>query len=161
MKKTTPTYPCLKVMPLSDLKPHPDGVRTATAESVFNLTRCYELLGLLRPPVVLNVTTGNVIDGDRMIEALRRAEVASVPVWCVEIPEEAEDAAHLALQNHAGEWQWEAVSKLLKKMKERNEPLELTGFHEYDTGPLVAADWTPPAKGPLDGSDAAQIGLFQ
>jgi hypothetical protein len=94
------------------------------------------------------------------LRPFREAGVADIPVWVVDIPEEDEDAAHLALQNHVGEWRWEEVSKLLKAVVERGLDVGLTGFHESDTGPLLAADWTPKEKGPLDGSDPNQVALI-
>lgn len=163
--KNEPTkkkYPRLEDRPLSTLKPHPDGVRTHDADSLYALGRSLSKFGLLRPPFVVNDATGNMIDGDLVLEALRSVmdKDAMVPVWAVSIPEEDEDAAHLALQNHAGEWQWQPVSELLKAVAARGGDVKLAGFHESDTGPLLAADWKPAAKGPLDGSDASQISLL-
>ena len=154
------TYPRLEERKLSDLKAHPDGVRAASAADGFRLGKSIKHFGLLRPPFVLNARTGALLDGDRMLQPCRDAGLETVPVWVVDLPEADEDAAHLALQNHAGEWQWEPVSKLLKAIAERGLDMALTGFHDSDTGPLCAADWTPKEKGPLDGSDPKQGGLF-
>ena len=116
--------------------------------------------GILRP-VVLNIRTGAVLDGDRMLSALRDKDPEqNVPVWCVDLPEEQEDAAHLALNNHCGEWQWQPVSDLLKAIQARGQDLALTGFHDYDTGPLVAADWTQPHILEAQGHDPKQVALL-
>lgn len=153
-------YPRMEMRKLATLKAHPDGVRTAQTVDEFRLGKSLTHFGLLRIPFVLNVRTGALLDGDRMIRPMRESGIEEVPVWVVDLPEEDEDAAHLALQNHVGEWQWEPVSKLLKALTERGLDMGLTGFHDSDTGPLCAADWTPKEKGPLDGSDPKQGGLF-
>ena len=143
-------------MRLASLKAHPDGVRAAAAESEYWLGRSLERWGLLRPPLVLNSRTGNLIDGDRMLARMLAAGIEEAPVWVVDVPEEEEDAAHLALQNHAGEWSWQGVSEHLTALKAAGIDPRVTGFHESDVGPLTAADWKPAAKGPLDGSPADQ-----
>mgnify|MGYP001244492901 CR=1 FL=1 len=157
---TGPKYPRLETRRLSDLKTHPDGVRSATPADEYRLGKSLAHFGLLRPPFVLNARTGALLDGDRMRRPLRESGVEKVPVWVVDLPAEDEDAAHLALQNHVGEWQWQPVSLLLKAVGARGLDVGLTGFHDSDTGPLMAADWTPKEVGPLDGSDPKQGGLF-
>jgi ParB-like chromosome segregation protein Spo0J len=153
-------YPKLEMRELSTLKAHPDGVRTAEAEDEYRLGKSLAHFGLLRPPFVLNARTGALLDGDRMLRPCREAGLAHVPVWVVDLPEEDEDAAHLALQNHVGEWQWQPVSELLKALVARKLDVGLTGFHSSDTGPLLAAEWKPAQVGPLDGSDPRQGGLL-
>jgi ParB-like chromosome segregation protein Spo0J len=150
----------LKTLKISELKSHPDGVRVVTPEAVYQLSLSIKTFGLLRP-LTLNTRTGWILDGDNVLVVLRSMKgMDMVPVWCVDIPEELEDVAHLALNNHCGEWQWEPVSRLLKTVEERKQSVGLTGFHESDIGPLLAADWSPAAKGPLDGSDPAQATLL-
>lgn len=153
-------YPRLEMRELATLKAHPDGVRSALPADEFRLGKSIEHFGLLRPPFVVNDKTGTLLDGDRMLRPLREAGLKEVPVWVVCIPEEDEDAAHLALQNHVGEWQWQTVSDLLKAIAARGLDVGLSGFHDSDTGPLMAADWSPAEKGPLDGSDPGQISLL-
>lgn len=160
MPKPSEKYPRLEQRRLSDLKAHPDGVRSAQPADEFRLGRSLAHFGLLRPPFVLNARTGALLDGDRMLRPCREAGLETVPVWVVDLSEEDEDAAHLALQNHVGEWLWQPVSQLLKAVTARGLDVGLTGFHDSDTGPLCAADWTPKEKGPLDGSDPKQGGLF-
>ena len=125
----------------------------------YRLGKSLIYFGLLRVPFVLNARTGALLDGDRMLQPCREAGLVEVSVWVVDLSEEDEDAAHLALQNHVGEWQWQAVSLQLKSLASRGLDVGLTGFHDSDTGPLMAADWTPKEKGPLDGSDPQQGGF--
>lgn len=159
MATTKPKYPRLEQRELSGLKAHPDGVRSAQPTDEYRLAKSLAHFGLLRPPFVLNARTGNLLDGDRMLRPCREAGMAEVPVWVVDLPEEDEDAAHLALQNHVGEWMWQPVSDRLKDIRGRGLDVGLSGFHDSDTGPLLAADWKKPEKGPLDGSDPKQEGF--
>lgn len=153
-------YPRLELRPLSSLKAHPDSVRRADAEDEYRLRKSAGHFGLLRPPFVVNDRTGTLLDGDRMLAALRAAGVEQAPVWVVNLPEEDEDAAHLALQNHVGQWLWEPVSGLLKGVQARGLDVGLTGFHDSDTGPLLAAEWKKPEVGPIDGADPRQEALL-
>lgn len=150
----------LKNIKLKDLKAHPDGCRTHQSHTALMLATSVKTFGgLLRVPFVLNQRTGNLIDGDQMREALvlvpGYTPETEVPVWVVDIPEELEDAAHLALQNHAGEWVWQTVSDHLKALPADLDK-KVTGFLDSDIGPLTAADWKPAAKGPLTGCEDPQ-----
>lgn len=154
-KATHEVFPRLEVRPLTELKSHPDGVRHHTSDAVIHLANSVKAFGIIQPPL-LNITTGNILDGDLLLQALRMLEWKECPVLVVKVAEEDEDTVHLARNNHAGEWSWEDVSKHLMALGQRGRPIALTGFHESDYGPLMAADWSPAAKGPLDGSDANQ-----
>lgn len=154
-EKKPPTYPRVETRKLTTLKAHPDGVRVKDKNAEYFVGKSYELFGLIGLPT-LNVRTGTVIDGDTILNQLRMRGVSEVMVLCVDIPEELEDLAHLAKNNHAGDWHWQAVSELLKIIEERKQPIGVSGFHESDTGPLLAADWKAAAVGPLDGTDASQ-----
>ena len=159
MKNPPASYPRPELRKVAELKAHPDSVRAASQESLHWLAQSQVLFGQLALPV-LNARTGVLLDGDRRLADMRARGVEETWVWLVDLDPALEDAAHLALNNHAGEWQWQPVSLLLKELASRGQPLGLTGFHESDTGPLCAADWKVPAVGPMDGSDAAQIGLL-
>lgn len=157
MKKSN--YPSVELRKASELKPHPDTLRFATAESLYGLQNSIKEFGILRPPV-LNVTTGNLIDGDWLVSALKERGDTEIICYCVELTPEQEEIAHMALNNHVGEWIWQPVSEKLKEINAKTGTLALTGFHPYDTGPLIAADWSPAKVGPLDGSCSQQIGLI-
>ena len=152
-------YPRLEMRPTASLKAHPDGVRSAIPSDELRLLNSLKHFGFLRPPFTINVRTGTLLDGDEMLDACRALGLESVPVWLVDLPEEDEDAAHLALQNHVGEWQWQPVSLLLKALAARGLDVGLTGFHDSDTGPLMAADWAPAKVGDMH-CDANQVSLL-
>ena len=153
------TYPRFELRKCSSLAVHPDGVRQASEEAVFNIGKCVEQLGVLRP-LVVSARTGRVLDGDLLLEKLRAQGSDEVPCWVVDVPEEQEDTAHLALNNHAGEWQWEKVSKHLQSLAGKKQELALTGFRSHDIAPLLEADWKPQGADPLDDSDKNQQSLL-
>lgn len=135
-------YPRLERRKLSDLCVTPCPTRVVSTEALFHLRKQYEAFGILQIHVVLNVTTGNLLGGRRSVQVMRDLGIEEAPVWCVQLPADMEDAASMALQNHASEWQWRPVSEKLKTMKQLGLGLQLSGFHDYDTGPLVSAEWT-------------------
>lgn len=157
------TYPCLEVRPVAKLKAHPDGIRATDIDSKFNLGSSIEFFaefgGLLRP-LVLNVTTETILDGDQVLNQLRSRNVENVPCWCVKIPVEFEDAAHLALNNHAGAWEWEHVAARLKDLKTTGRKAELTGFPSCKIAALCAVEeWNPKEPNHLDGVAIEQDGF--
>ena len=150
-------YPRLEVRPLAELLAHPDSLREASVEAAYNVGKSVEFFGLLRP-LVVNARTGHLIDGDIVLKKLREIGVKEAPVWCVDVAEDMEDVAHLALNNHASEWDWQKVSKLFAQLNKITTTLALTGFHPYDILPLTAAEWQPNPVG--NGADLAQQSLF-
>ena len=145
-------------MKLSDLRPHPDAVRTCEPADQYRLRKQVEKFGLVQLPLY-NSRTRTVLDGDKTIAVLRDLGWTEVPVVVVDLPAEWEDCVHLARNNHVGEWNWQRVSELLKAAAAAGLDVGLTGFHESDTGPLTAAEWTVPAIEP-DNQVNGQIGLL-
>lgn len=147
--------PTFEMLPVIAIKPHPDRLRQCDAEEVYRLRKCIATLGWLAP-LVFNTTTNTLLDGDKRLQAAKDLGMKEVPCVVVEVPAEHEMAAHMALQNHVGDWQWQGVSEQLKAMQAGGLDVDLAGFHSRDSGPLLLADWAPAAKGPMDGSDKDQ-----
>lgn len=158
MAKAKPQYPRVEPRRVGDVRVEvPCAVRRSAAVDVYQLKKQVERLGVLRPPV-LNVRTGRVVDGERLVAVLREADPdAEVQFWCVDLSEGDEELARLALNNHCGVWQWQEVSAVLKAA---GADVAATGFKDYYTRPLLASDWTVPAKGALDGGEPAQGSFF-
>jgi len=130
-------------MKLSDLCAVADGTRTVSIEALFHLKKQFEILGVIQLPT-FNVKTKRLLGGKLSVQVLRDAGETDCQVLCVDLVADLEDAAIMALNNHAGEWVWQPVSEQLKAMQERKQSLQLTGFRDYETSPLVTADWTKP-----------------
>ena len=109
----------IKVMNVDDLDcgaTH-GGLRSSGPEANYWLAKQVDKFGLLSPPV-LNLDTGRLVGGARVVAYLRSRGDKTVPVWCVHLSEPEERAAGLALNCHAGEWVWEKVAAELEAVQE-------------------------------------------
>ena len=148
-------------MPLASLRAHPDKARDTDAGESVMLGNSYDHYGLLRPPFVLNRTTGNLLDGDQFLEPLRLRGIESVPVWVVEVPAASEDLAHLALQAHTGEWRWNVVSEILKHAKAAGAEPQLSCLPRSKVLALLSVeDWEPEVTAQLNGDPSRQEQLL-
>lgn len=134
------TYPRVEVMQLSDLCAVADATRTVSTEAFYSLKKQYELLGVIQFPTY-NVRTKRLLGGKLGVRVLRDAGETTAQVICVDLAPELEDASIMALNNHAGEWEWRPVSEQLKAMKV-NGTMMLSGFRDFEIGPLEAAVWS-------------------
>jgi hypothetical protein len=158
--KNKDKYPRLETMKLAEIQKR-DHPRRVIQEAPHHARISLEEFGLLQPPV-FNVRTKRLLSLETIVDALRDAGAEEVEVWQVDLTEEQEIAASLALNSHWNEFWWEKVAAELKQVVKAGLPLTLTGLPECDTGPLLAADWSPPGKAPLDDVhvDPKQGGLF-
>ena len=139
-------YPRLETRKISELKPLATDMKTISKEAFFHLKAQVRALGILRPPTVAKC--GTILDLQEIVLALKEAGETELQVWVVDLPIEKFDVAYMALNNHASEWVWKPVSERIVKLKEQGVNLALTGFQEYDTQPLLAADWSASALDP-------------
>lgn len=159
---STATYPRLERMKTGELRSGDYTVRVRTSASAHIAGNALKEFGLLKPPTY-NVRTKRLLSLTSVVDALERSGVAEVDVWQVDLDAGREAAAMLMLNSHLNDWHWKSVSGELQKIQAAGLPLTLTGLHKSDTGPLLAADWKPAAKVPLDDihSDVNQGGLFE
>lgn len=125
------------------------------------LEKSIKKLGELRPLLTVNSTTNNLLDGVLAYDVLKASGAKEAYATLVTIPVDMEAAARMALQNHAGEWDWKSVSEDLLAAQAAGIELATTGFRDSDYGPLIAADWQAVPTGSLDEKCHRQIGLFQ
>lgn len=126
------------------IKPLTNSMRERRPETAYQAGRSLKFFGLLSLPT-WNARTGHIINLASIIEAQRAAGETVFDVYAVDLSETQELAAIMAFNNHYGEWNWEKVSGGLKVVQ-TEIPLEITGFHDSDTGPLLAAAWQPAEK---------------
>jgi len=155
-KKNEVTYPCLKKIKLSEIKGADYNPRKISNEALGRLTKSLSELGDLQP-ITVNVRTGNTIIGGhqrfKIYQAMGREEI---DVWLVDLSEEKEKAANLALNNMAGEFDTEALKDLLEDIDTSQIDLQLTGFSDENLKSLMSA--TIP-DGPLSlDAEQAQAG---
>lgn len=151
-------YPRLESRRLANLRVVPDLAREASPGARHILGLQIAALDLIQVGIVFNVRTGNLVGGRLVVLALRDLGKDEAPVWCVDLTREQEEVASIALNSHAGEWQWEQLSKRLQAMGQQN--VAVCGLPSHLTEPLKAADWTPSKELHIDGEHAAQGSLL-
>ena len=155
-KKNEQTYPCLKKIKLSEIKGADYNPRKISNEALGRLTKSLAELGDLQP-ITVNIRTGNTIIGGhqryKIYQAMGREEI---DVWLVDLSEEKEKAANLALNNMAGEFDTEALKDLLEDIDTSQIDLQITGFSDENLKSLMSAT-IPDGPLPLD-AEQAQAG---
>ena len=138
-KNETQSYPCIKKIKLSDIKGAEYNPRKISNEALGRLTKSLAELGDLQP-ITVNVRTGNTIIGGhqrfKIYQAMGREEI---DVWLVDLSEEKEKAANLALNNLAGEFDTEALKNLIEEIDSSELDLQITGFSDDYLKNLMSA----------------------
>jgi ParB-like chromosome segregation protein Spo0J len=134
MKKQS--YPCIQKKKLAELVPNQRNPRTISAESLQRLQKSLETLGNLQP-VVWNARSKKLIGGHQRIKCLAELGHEETEVWCVDLDEEKEKAALLALNRNAGEWDNAALKDLLEELDSGKFDMDLTGFGHEDIEKLM------------------------
>jgi len=158
--KAESSYPRLEWRELSTLKAHPDSMRNATPADIFTAGKALKHFGFLRPPFVVNDRTGELLDGDQLLGLARQEGLKTVPVWVIDIAPEDEDVAHLALNNHIGEWRWYDVAEVLKAVDKAGRDTALAGFPQWIVKPMLGASWRPGVLGAPGAEDPNQVKLL-
>ena len=139
MSKKNETYPCLKKIKLSEIKGADYNPRKISNEALGRLTKSLAELGDLQP-ITVNVRTGNTIIGGhqrfKIYQAMGREEI---DVWLVDLSEEKEKAANLALNNLAGEFDTQALKDLIEEIDNSSLDLQITGFSDDYIKNLMSA----------------------
>lgn len=162
---------------LADLQPNTKNPRkpwSATQLEAFrkSLLQFGDLGGIVR-----NLTTNQLIGGHKRIDAFKAGQDVQIVAqpqatdaqgtvahgyvvvdgarfsyrevrWSLE----QETAANLAANRWAADWDWQLVSEALQTIN-NDELRSITGFADHELKNLLAADWSPQAKGDLMGAD--------
>lgn len=122
-------YPRIETRKLSELAPNEKNPRKVTPEALARLRKSLDELGNLSP-VTFNVRTSQVIGGHQRLKCLAAMGLKETEAWCVDLSPEKETSALLALNNHAGEWDAEALDDILKDLEKEGgeDAIDLSGF---------------------------------
>lgn len=159
---TAVTYPTVVTARIADLKrPGVDATRARCPSTTHVVRQSVNEFGLLALPT-WNARTGRLLSLRAVVESMVEAGEETCQVLAVWLEDAQEAAAVLMLNSHLNEFVWSEVAIELKKIEKAGIPVQLSGLHESDTGPLMAADWSPAAKVALNDvhADAKQGGLF-
>lgn len=139
-------FPCLRHLPLADLRPADYNPRTVSPEALGRLTKSLSEFGNLMP-ITFNVRTGNVVGGHQRLRCLLAMGTPATDVWCVDLSPEQEKAANLTLNVSAGEWDDSRLADILRELQGVGLDIDLTGFTPQQIDELLAEP-TPPADFP-------------
>lgn len=114
------------------------------------LRRSIDTFGAVEP-MVWNERTGNLVGGHVRFSILRERGDAAVTVSVVDLSERDEKVLNLALNRHAGEWDYPALAEMIRDLEANAADLDVAGFTEADLAKLVT--WTP-ADDAAIGADA-------
>ena len=137
-----PQYPCLRRLPLSQLRPADYNPRTISPEALGRLTKSLAELGNLSP-ITFNVRTGTVVGGHQRLKCLAAMGSEEIDVWCVDLSPEQEKAANLTLNVSTGEWDDARLAEILRELQAVEVDMDLTGFAPAQIADLLS-DPTPP-----------------
>ena len=171
MNTTPKNWPVLE-MPVSDLAAAawPGNPRVISKAARGRLKASLDQFGLAGTPV-FNKRTGRLVSGHQRVSLLVETGVTSVSVTVVDLPEDQEKALNVTLnrQDIAGDWDHEALDRLLGELSAGSEAL-LSSLHLDDMPEFKAADsedllekilseqeYVPDAQGEqVDPSDVAE-----
>ena len=134
-------YPCLIKKKVSDLMPSDYNPRTITDEAIGRLTKSLAELGNLQP-ITWNARTGRIVGGHQRLKCYQAMGKKEVEVWAVDLSEDKEKAANLALNKLAGEFDPLRLKDLVEQLDTGGMDLEITGFSMEELGEMMSM--TPP-----------------
>jgi len=118
-------YPRIETRKIVELAPNEKNPRKISSEQLARLQKSLEQLGNLSP-ITFNVRTRRVVAGHQRLKCLAQMGRTETECWCVDLPEEKEATALLALNNHAGEWDESSLALMLDELDDKS----LSGFPE-------------------------------
>jgi DNA modification methylase len=120
-------YPCLlnkKINEISSAKYNP---RKITDEAMGRLTKSLAEFGNIQP-ITWNVRTGNVVGGHQRLKVYKAMGKTEVDVWAVDLDEQKEKAANIALNKLSGEFDMPMLKDILEEIDTGDLDMEITGF---------------------------------
>ncbi|NDD54895.1 hypothetical protein EBZ39_13700 [bacterium] len=130
-------YPCLIKKKVSDLMPSDYNPRTITDEAIGRLTKSLAELGNLQP-ITWNARTGRIVGGHQRLKCYQAMGKKEVEVWAVDLSEDKEKAANLALNKLAGEFDPLRLKDLVEQLDTGGMDLEITGFSMEELGEMMS-----------------------
>ena len=125
--KTTPKYPTVIIKKVSELSPAKYNPRKISDEALGRLTKSLAEFGNLQP-ITWNVQTGNVVGGHQRLKVYQAMGKTEVEVWAVDLSEQKEKAANIALNKLSGEFDMPMLKDILEEIDTGDLDMEITGF---------------------------------
>ncbi|QTH44947.1 DNA modification methylase [Cohnella sp. LGH] len=100
------------------------------------LRRSIEEFGYVEP-IVWNERTGNIVGGHQRFKILKERGDKDVVASVVGLDDQQERLLNLALNKVSGQWDDEALARLLDELQADGAELELSGFDQDEIGELI------------------------
>lgn len=146
------------LVPIDDLVPDPENARTHDERNVKAIADSLEQFGQDQPLVVQK--EGNIVrKGNGRLLAAKQLGWTHIAVLIVE-ENEARAIARAIADNRTAEladWDFQQLGDLFTRLTDEEFDLSKLGWEDYEAGPLMEAEWTPPnlddlPTGETDGS---------
>lgn len=125
--------------PIEELIPHPKNPRQHDDKQISKLRHSIKTHGFAKGSVVIQKSTGYILTGHGIVEALRKEGYDSVDVIEVDLPDE-KALAFLVADNHIAEqsfWDDIGLQNVINELSELNVPALDFGFDEDDLTALA------------------------
>jgi DNA modification methylase len=99
-------------------------------------------------PLVWNKRTGNLVGGHQRLTILEERGDKKVDVSVVDLDAKSEKLLNLALNKHAGEWEFASLAELLQELGSGDVDMGITGFGAEELERMMT--WTAPTRGRTD-----------
>jgi hypothetical protein len=129
--KTTLKYPTVIIKKVSELSPAKYNPRKISDEALGRLTKSLAEFGNLQP-ITWNVQTGNVVGGHQRLKVYQAMGKEEVEVWAVDLSEQKEKAANIALNKLSGEFDMVMFKDLIGEIDTGDIDLDITGFSQSE-----------------------------
>jgi len=120
-------YPCLLIKKIIEISPSKYNPRTISDESMGRLTKSLAEFGNIQP-ITWNARTGNVVGGHQRLKVYQAMGKTEVEVWAVDLSEQKEKAANIALNKLSGEFDMPMLKDILEEIDTGDLDMEVTGF---------------------------------
>ena len=120
-------YPCLITKKINEISSAKYNPRKITDEAMGRLTKSLAEFGNIQP-ITWNVRTGNVVGGHQRLKVYKAMGKTEVEVWAVDLDEQKEKAANIALNKLSGEFDMPMLKDILEEIDTGDLDMEITGF---------------------------------
>lgn len=131
-------YPCLLTKNIKDIAPAKYNPRKISDEAMGRLTKSLAEFGNIQP-ITWNARTGNVVGGHQRLKVYQAMGKTEVEVWAVDLDEQKEKAANIALNKLAGEFDLPALKDILEDIDTGDLDIEITGFSMQEVENMMTA----------------------
>jgi DNA modification methylase len=120
-------YPCLLTKKISEISGAKYNPRKISDEAMGRLTKSLAEFGNIQP-ITWNARTGNVVGGHQRLKVYKAMGKTEVDVWAVDLDEQKEKAANIALNKLSGEFDMPMLKDILEEIDTGDLDMEITGF---------------------------------